>query len=100
MHDYNAVDISHSLSMDLSFVFETYTQPHMHMPAEMHTQIRRYNYISVSMKPIAAICTARIATVILYTYLFLILLKNSFYLTIQFRFGMCSFVSCCILNEL
>lgn len=78
MHDYNAVDISHSLSMDLSFVFETYTQPHMHMPAEMHTQIRRYNYISVSMKPIAAICTARIATVILYTHLFLILLKKLF----------------------
>lgn len=73
MHDYNAVDISHSLSMDFSFVFETNkhtrTQPHMHKPAEMHTQIRRYNYISVSMKPIAAICTARIATVILYTFI-------------------------------
>lgn len=49
MHDYNAVDISHSLSMDFGFVFETYTNTHMHTTTT-HAHASRNAHTNTSLQ--------------------------------------------------
>lgn len=81
MHDYNAVDISHSLSMDFSFVFETNTHAHNHtctcQPKCTHknvaTIIFRFQWNQLLQFALHELQQSY------YTHLFLILLKNSFF---------------------